>query len=75
MDFLTRRKPDLGVPGEVLVNPGRTGFLCTDPEKVEHINFTSDEALDMHLDARADPGMDTRCTDPFLAVGVSKCLA
>jgi len=42
MDFLTRRKPDIGVPGEVLVNPGRTGILCTDPEKVEHINFTSD---------------------------------
>ena len=46
--------------GKVLVNPGRTGFLCTDPEKVEHINFTSDEALDTHLDARADPGMDAR---------------
>jgi hypothetical protein len=30
---------DIGVPGEVLVNPGRTGFLCTDPEKVEHINI------------------------------------
>jgi hypothetical protein len=39
------------VPGEVLVNPGRTGFLCTDPEKVDHIGFTSQEALDLHLDA------------------------
>jgi len=56
MDFLTRRKPDIGASGEVLVNPSRTGFLRTNPQKVEHINFTSHEALDMHLDARADPG-------------------
>lgn len=60
MNFLTRRKPDIGVAGEMLVNPGRTGFLCTDPEKVEHINVTPDAALDMHLDARADRGTHAR---------------
>jgi hypothetical protein len=62
MDFLTRRKPYMGMLGQVLVNPGRTGFLCTDPEKVDHISFTSQEVLDMHLDARAsaaDSGIDT----------------
>jgi len=49
MNFLTCRKPYIGVPGKVLVNPGRTGFLCTDPEKVDHIGFTSQEVLDLHF--------------------------
>jgi hypothetical protein len=39
MDFLTRRKPGYRGAEKVLVNPSRIGFLCTDPEKVEHINI------------------------------------
>src|SRR6202022_2373277 len=74
MDFLTRRKPYMGMPGKVLVDPGCTGFLCTDPEKVYHISFASQEALDVHVNARARsrPRYSHAMNRPALAVGGPK---
>jgi hypothetical protein len=52
MDLFTRREAYLGMLRKVVVNPSRTGFLCTDPEKVDHINFMSGKSS-IHISTRA----------------------
>ena len=41
MDFFTGGEGYLGMPGKVSVDPGGTRFLRADPQKIDHVEFTT----------------------------------